>query len=121
MMIVLNSGGNIFHAHTVKKESEEYSGLDIAAATLAAKLYFAANFRGCELIEIGYAGDESLPAAREWEEETGGKVMILTSSFKVDDSGGDGSLEPDSTYEGWQWIMVRYLGFLWLHKDHGYG
>ena len=35
--------------------------------------------------------------------------------------GGDGSLNPNDTYTGWQWILARNKGGKWKHKDHGYG
>ena len=43
------------------------------------------------------------------------------SSFDVDETGGDGSLNPNSTYDGWCWILVRNTGGRWKHVDHGYG
>ena len=42
------------------------------------------------------------------------------SSFDVDSSGGDGSLNPNSTYNDWKWILVRTNGGQWQHVDHGY-
>lgn len=42
------------------------------------------------------------------------------SSFDVDSSGGDGSLNPNSTYNDWKWILVRTNGGKWQHVDHGY-
>jgi hypothetical protein len=32
---------------------------------------------------------------------------VLLSDFNVDSSGGDGSLNPNSTYGGWNWILIR--------------
>ncbi|MDR3277336.1 MAG: hypothetical protein LBT12_01065 [Oscillospiraceae bacterium] len=31
----------------------------------------------------------------------------LLSDFEVDASGGDGSLNPNSTYTDWSWILTR--------------
>ena len=42
------------------------------------------------------------------------------ASFDVDSSGGDGSLNPNSTYSDWKWILVRTNGGHWQHVDHGY-
>ncbi|MBR0418196.1 MAG: hypothetical protein IJI66_03405 [Erysipelotrichaceae bacterium] len=109
-------------AKTINTDSEVYSDFEINNAIFSAKLYFALNFKNCRLIDIGYAGDESVVAAQEWAKDFhAGKVIILTSSFETDDKRGDGSLMPDKVYEGWQWIMVKRFGFLWLHKTHGYG
>ena len=46
--------------------------------------------------------------------------MVLLSSFDVDSSGGDGSLNPNSTYDNWMWILVRSKNEEWKHVDHGY-
>jgi hypothetical protein len=48
------------------------------------------------------------------------EVIVLTSSFDVDASGGDGSLNPNSTYTKWMWILVRNKVEKWKHVDHGY-
>lgn len=48
------------------------------------------------------------------------KSIALLSSFDVDSSGGDGSLNPNSTYNDWKWILVRTNGGQWQHVDHGY-
>ena len=48
------------------------------------------------------------------------EVIVLISSFDVDSSGGDGSLNPNSTYTRWSWILVRNKNGKWKHVDHGY-
>ena len=106
----------------VKTHSEYYSDREINSAIFMAKLYFALNFKGCDLIDIDYAGDESIPAAEAGTDDSfAGKVILLTSSFETDSNGGDGSLEPNKTYEGWKWLMISHLGLIYHHKDHGYG
>ena len=58
----------------------------------------------------------------EWAEQAQAEeAIILVSTFEVDASGGDGSLNPNSTYTGWQWILVRSANGAWEHRDHGYG
>ena len=110
------------NAKTIKTESDVYSDFEINNAIFSAKLYFALNFDNCKLIDIGYAGDESIPAAEVWAEDSHAeKAIILISSFETDDKGGDWSFMPNKVYKDWQWIMVRRLGFLWFHKTHGYG
>ena len=37
----------------------------------------------------------------------GDEAIVLTSTFDVDGSGGDGSLNPNSTYKDWIWLLVR--------------
>ena len=48
------------------------------------------------------------------------EVIVLLSSFDVGAFGGDGSLNPHSTYSDWKWILVRTNGGHWQHVDHGY-
>ena len=62
------------------------------------------------------AGDHQDWADRNNADE----VIVLLSSFDVDSSGGDGSLNPNSTYNDWKWILVRTNGGQWQHVDHGY-
>ena len=38
----------------------------------------------------------------------------------LDGSGGDGSLNPNSTYKDWIWLLVRNKQGEWKHVDHGY-
>ncbi|MBQ7016891.1 MAG: hypothetical protein IJN10_08060, partial [Firmicutes bacterium] len=71
--------------------------------------------------EIAYAGDERCNDYAEWAQRIGGhEVIVLISSFDVDASGGDGSLNPNSTYTKWMWILAREEGGKWQHVDHGY-
>ena len=73
------------------------------------------------MTEIGYAGDEACQMHTDWAQRIGGdNVIVLTSSFDVEASGGDGSLEPDSTYTKWMWILARKNGGQCEHVDHGY-
>lgn len=46
---------------------------------------------------------------------------MLVSAFDVDASGGDGSLNPNDTYEDWEWVLVRDKDGTWHHVTHGYG
>lgn len=98
-----------------------YTDAEITAAIDAATAYFDTYFTGCTLTEITYGGDEKTQAHKEWaERHDADEVIVLLSSFDVDASGGDGSLNPNSTYDNWMWIMVRNDGGAWRHADHGY-
>ena len=58
----------------------------------------------------------------EWAEESGAdEAIVLYSTLETDASGGDGSSEPNATYENWQWILVRDNGGTWEVKTYGYG
>jgi len=114
-------GGNIKNVKTTAYSSEMYSDAEIESAIDVAIDYFKKEFVGCTLTEITYLGDEKLA---DWKEFAGWNnaidVIVLVSSFDVDASGGDGSLEPNSTYSNWKWILVRTNGGKWEHHDHGY-
>lgn len=114
-------GGKISEATTHSVDSEMYSQEDIASAIDVIKKEFKSNWKGCTLKEIYYAGDDSSIAYQDWAERNDtDEVIVLLSSFDVDSSGGDGSLNPNSTYNGWKWILVRENGGKWQHVDHGY-
>ncbi len=102
--------------------SEVYSEEDIELAIEETVSYFKRYFGGCTLKEIGYAGDEYADEFEAWAEQyDADEAIVLISSFDVDFSGGNGSLEPNSTYKNWKWILVRSNGGNWKHKTHGYG
>lgn len=107
---------------THEVESERYTQEDIRAAIEVIETEVSRNWKGCTLTEIYYGGDElsaSFQHEAEWHD--GDEVIVLLSSFDVDSTGGDGSLEPNHTYTGWEWILVRSQGGEWRHVDHGYG
>ena len=113
--------GKIADAKITKVKSEIYTQKDIDEAISTTLEYFKENFKGCTLTEISYIGDEKADEFREWQESyKKDEVIILISSFDVDKSGGDGSLNPNSTYTKWQWILARNENQNWEHMDHGY-
>ena len=114
-------GGEISEAKIHNVDSDMYSQKDIASAIDVIKKEFKSNWKGCTLKEIYYAGDDSSIAYQDWAERNDtDEVIVLLSSFDVDSSGGDGSLNPNSTYNGWNWILARENGGKWQHVDHGY-
>lgn len=114
-------GGNVKDAKTHYVESELYTQDDITAAIETIKKDFKSGWGGCTLTEIYYGGDELSSAHRDFADRNGAdEALVLISSFDVDSSGGDGSLEPNSTCKGWLWILVRTEGGKWKHVDHGY-
>ena len=114
-------GGNVNEVNTHNVESEIYSEEDIASAIDTIKKSLRCNWNGCTLTEIYYAGDDSSKDHQDWADRNNAdEVIVLLSSFDVDSSGGDGSLNPNSTYNDWKWILVRTNGGKWQHVDHGY-
>ena len=114
-------GGNVKEDETHEVESAVYSQDDIRSAIDVIEREFRRGWKGCTLTEIYYAGDETIAAYQDWADRNDAdEVIVLLSSFDVDSSGGDGSLNPNSTYDNWNWILVRTDGGQWKHVDHGY-
>ncbi|MGI6145722.1 MAG: hypothetical protein GX092_06515 [Clostridia bacterium] len=114
-------GGNVKNVKVIDVESELYTFDEINSAIEIITKEFAKNWKGCTLKEIYYAGDETSRHYQDWADRNGAdEVIVLLSSFDVDSSGGDGSLNPNSTYDGWNWILVRNTDGQWRHVDHGY-
>ncbi len=116
------NGGNVDGYKVIPHDgSKIYSDDDIERAITEVETYFRLNFSGCTLLELGYAGDGYADQFEELSERYGAEVIILLSSFYVDASGGDGSLNTDYTYTNYKWILVRDNLRGWRHVDHGYG
>ena len=114
-------GGNIKNVKITDYSSEIYSDAEIENAIDVAIDYFEKSFEGCTLTEITYLGDDKLDGWQEFAEQNNADdVIVLVSSFDVDASGGDGSLNPNSSYTNWKWILIRTNGGKWKHVDHGY-
>ena len=104
------------------EHSDIYTDADIQDAKDAVTTYFEAEFQGCTLTQLRYPGDASADLFTEWAEECeADEAIVLYSSFDTDTSGGDGSLEPNTTYDDFQWILVRDNGGTWEVKTYGYG
>lgn len=121
LLSLVGCGGNVKNVQVTDYTSEIYSEVEIKSAIDVAIDYFQKEFEGCTLIEITYLGDDKLD---DWSEYAEGNhaddVIVLVSTFEVDASGGDGSLNPNSTYTNWKWVLVRTDGGKWKHIDHGY-
>lgn len=117
-----SSGGNIDHVEILEwKPSVIYSDSDIESAFQTVKDYFKSEFDGCTLTKLYYPGDTYSDEFQEWAKQyDADEAIVILSSFEVDSSGGDGSLNPNSTYDNWNWILVRNNGGDWKHVDHGY-
>ncbi len=99
----------------VYTEEEVNTALDIVTR------YFRKHFKGCSDLKLSYDEDYSLSQAEEWKEQyDADEAIVLLSSFTTDSHGGDGSLEPDSTYKDWQWILTRTGGGKWVLQTWGY-
>lgn len=121
VMSLVGCGGNAGKVKITEYTSEIYSDTEISDAIDVAIDYFKKEFDGCTLTEITYIGDDKNDDWREFADRNNATdVIVLVSSFDVDASGGDGSLNPNSTYTNWKWILVRTNSGKWMHVDHGY-
>ena len=120
MLLTLCACGDVSHAATHEVESGLYTQSDINSAINVTKRQFRRSWNGCTLTEIYYAGDEVSEKHQKWADRNGlDEVIVLISSFEVDSTGGNGSLNPDSTYKNWMWILGRSKGGQWQPLDHG--
>ena len=73
------------------------------------------DFEGCTLKKVWYEQEKSDYATSGYLGTGKGSisgvkpenVIVLFTKFDVDSLGGDGSFEPDSTYDDWQFILIR--------------
>ena len=120
--LVLCGCGKVKDVQITIGESELYSQREIESAMRKVKWFFRLTFDGCTLRELSYDEEKSARETAEWAESYGAEqAIVILSEFDVDESGGDGSLNPNSTYKNWQWILTRSRGGGWTLQDWGYG
>ena len=114
-------GGKVNEVGVLEVKSTIYTSSEINDGINTVLDYFQKEFRGCTLLELQYVGDDRNSDFVSYAQRSGSdEVMVFTSTFDVDESGGDGSLNPGSTYMGWLWILARTPDGKWEHIDHGY-
>lgn len=124
LMLMLSGcgGGDVSRVQTIAGESEIFTQREIQDAMEVAMNHFQKEFDGCTMTKIAYSEEKSGAAALEWARQYGAdEGIVLYSSFDVDASGGDGSLNPNSTYRNWQWVLTRNKGGNWVLRTWGYG
>ena len=110
------------------EKSDKFSNEEINDAINCVEKKFK-DFKGCNLTKLWYDkekstnfiegylknGKDSVNAAKAEN------VIVLLSNFKVGSSGGDGSLNPNTTYSNWNWILIRDSKTSnWKVTDWGY-
>lgn len=99
--------------------SQVYTTADIHDTMDVAKAYFRRHFDGCTMTALGYIGDEKQKLMEEYAKQYGGEVIVMVGDFET---GSDaGTLNANSTYRNYQWILLRDEDGSWSHADHGYG
>ena len=115
-------GGNISRVQVAIGESACFTREEIEQAMDVAMDYFRREFDGCTMTAIRYDESKSYAQSLEWANTYGTEeAIVLYSDFDVDGSGGDGSLNPNSTYRNWQWVLTRNGGGEWNLRTWGYG
>lgn len=113
--------GNTSHCERIIVEGATYPEKEIHHIMDLVEETFRSEFSGCYLIELKY--DEALSNLynAEWiQQYHADHAIILTSVFDVGSSGGDGSLNPNSTYSNWQWILTKTGQNDWVLQTWGY-
>lgn len=110
------------------EKSSKFSEEEINDAINCVKQKFK-SFEGCNLTKLWYDEEKSNNIIEGYLSNGRGpvngikveSVIVLLSNFDVDSSGGDGSLNPNSTYSNWNWILIRDSKTdKWQVDDWGY-
>ncbi len=113
--------GNVTNVKIKEVGSEIYSKEEIEDAIHIIINDFKENWEGCTLNEIYYIGDERNYDFIEWATRNNKEeVIVLTSHFTVSSYAKDKSLNLNSEYTNWNWILIRDKNESWQHIDHGY-
>lgn len=121
MSILASCGGKVDGVKRIIGQSDFFTPEEIDDAMDTVSFFFYWDFRGCTLTELAYDEGYSLKGSASWAARYGEEeAIVLLSRFLVDESGGDGSLLPNSTYEGYQWILTRSRGGRWVLRCWGY-
>ena len=122
VLLTACGGGDISEVGRQMGESARYSKAEISRAMDQVEDHFRNEFDGCKLLNLRYDEEKTQAEAEEWAAQYGAdEAIVLYSDFEVDSSGGDGSLNPDSTYRNWKWILIRNRREAWELKTWGYG
>lgn len=115
------SGGNTQNVQRVIGESKLYTQEEIGEMMDVVEREFRREFRGCTLRELKYDEELSMRQSEDWAAQyAADEAVVLTSAFDVDGRGGDGSLNPNSSYTKWLWILTRNGNGSWILQTWGY-
>lgn len=101
--------------------SDQFSSVEIEEAVNCVIQEFK-DFDGCTLTALWY--DETKSNTEVEKSSFGANkadVIVLYSNFTVDASGGEGNLDPSTTYTDFGWILIRdRVTGEWVVKTYGY-
>lgn len=118
-LIIKTNTGSSFFAQREIRNSELYSETEIHQAMDTVSRYFVLNFKGCTLQTLEY---DDVWQSEQWTEiYDSAKTIVLKSSYRTGSSGEDGSLNPNSTYTNWMWVLSKKDKYSkWELKTCGY-
>lgn len=109
------------------EESTKFSEKEVKEAIELVKENF--DFKGCTLKKVIYNEEKSDYATSEYIGNGRGSingvkaenVIVVLTEFDVDSAGGDGSFNPNSTYDDFLFILIRDdKASDWRIDDMGY-
>lgn len=110
-------------------KSAKFSAKEMNDAISAVRSKFSKDFHGCNLTAIWYDESMSNKEIERYGDNGSGdvnkaketNVIVLLSDFTVNPSGADVSLNPNSKYSSWKWILTRdNKNDKWSVFDMGY-
>ncbi len=110
--------------------SSLYTREEMDAALEQIRDEFSRNWRGFEMLAIGYAGDECNSEENlAWLNGLGGEnsaftqVILFKSDWKAPDNGdlaGEKAVEPGAEQTNWEWWLAREEGGQWQLMSWGF-
>ena len=113
-------GGDVSEVGRRIGKCEYFTESQVNAAMDEVEAFFRREYDGCKLLRLEYDEEKNLKEAFAWSESYGEEAIVLISDFTVDDSGRTVTLEPDSTYRNYKWILTKTM-FGWELRTWGYG
>ncbi|MBR3974987.1 MAG: hypothetical protein IKJ88_03900 [Clostridia bacterium] len=116
-----NNAGDTKDCIRTTGSSTLYTEDDINKIMDIVENYFIEKFEGCSLLELRYDEEYSDKCCGAWANQyDADRAIVFKSDFYVSPTGGDGSLNQDSTYKDWEWILTQNDGEEWTLRTWGY-
>lgn len=101
--------------------SSHYTKEEIYDAFNVVSLYFEKHFEDCTLTDIWYDEDTVSQYEKEWAKHYNvDEAIVILSNFRTG-SKASPTLNPNSEYFGFSWILIRNQTGEWEIKTMGYG
>lgn len=118
---LLAGGGDTCSVQRIIGDSNIYTQREIEDMMDVVEQTFRREFKGCTMTKLEYDEEYSLKQRDDWAQQyQAEEAAVLRSSFDVDSRGGDGSLNPNSSYTKWLWILTRTGSGDWILQTWGY-